>query len=129
MKKRVLIVEDDHIAFSIAKVFFEKFDCDVDHAPSGESALELYAQALLAEHPYDAIYLDLGLPKMNGIEVCLKIREYETEVAMTPVPMMAVTANEHPLVVDECLAAGMMAVNFKPLTPQNIADFLAKWCS
>ena len=82
-KKKILIVEDEKniamvLAYNIKK---EGFDCDV--AGDGETGL---AMALTGS--YDLILLDIMLPKMNGFEVCEKIR-YKSQV-----PIIFVTAKE-----------------------------------
>ena len=82
-KKKILIVEDEKniamvLAYNIKK---EGFDCDV--AGDGETGL---AMALTGS--YDLILLDIMLPKMNGFEVCEKIR-YKSQI-----PIIFVTAKE-----------------------------------
>lgn len=123
MKKRVLIIEDDRISFVVGKALFEAIGFEVDHAFSGEEGIELYAKAFANHQPYDAVYMDLGLPKMTGIEVCIKIREFEREAQGNPTLIIAVTANDNQKTVNECIAAGMMEVIFKPLTAQKILLF------
>jgi CheY-like chemotaxis protein len=126
MKKRVLIVEDHNIAFMVAKMLFEAADCEVTHAPSGEEALRLISQVTINQTPYHAIYLDLGLPEMTGIEVCAAIRQNESESELTPIPIIAVTANETPKTTAECISVGMIDVIYKPLTAEKVALFLSK---
>lgn len=123
MKKRVLIIEDDRISFVVGKALFETIGFEVDHAFSGEDGIERYTKAIASHHPYDAVYMDLGLPKMTGIEVCVKIRQFEKEAQNQSTLIIAVTANDNQKTVDECLAAGMIEVIFKPLTAQKILIF------
>ncbi len=82
-KKKILIVEDEKniamvLAYNIKK---EGFDCDI--AYDGEDGL---TKAITGS--YDLILLDIMLPKMNGFEVCEKIR-YKSQV-----PIIFVTAKE-----------------------------------
>lgn len=82
-KKKILIVEDEKniamvLAYNIKK---EGFDCDI--AYDGEDGL---TRAITGS--YDLILLDIMLPKMNGFEVCEKIR-YKSQV-----PIIFVTAKE-----------------------------------
>ncbi len=67
---RVLVVEDEHeVADLLARALREAaWACDV--APTGGAALEA-----LAVTPYDAVILDLGLPDINGLDVCRQWRE------------------------------------------------------
>ena len=124
MKTRILMVEDDIISAKIATIMFQSVDCEICHAVSGEQAIELYLQSLDEKKNYDGIYMDLGLPKKTGIETCIAIRDYEAKSRLSPIAIIAVTANEDPNVIAECLSAGMMDVIFKPLNPVKIAGFL-----
>jgi len=68
MKKSVLIIEDEkHIAEAQSLILSEFYR--VHHAPDGAKGVEM-ANKLKP----DVILLDIMLPKMNGYEVCRKIR-------------------------------------------------------
>ena len=81
--KRILVVEDERniaklLQYNIRK---EGYECDV--AGDGETGLEKAQTGA-----YDLILLDIMLPKMDGFEVCEKIR-YKSQV-----PIIFVTARE-----------------------------------
>ncbi|AKS42255.1 response regulator transcription factor [Wenzhouxiangella marina] len=66
----LLLVEDhDDLAASIGD-YLESLGFAMDYAADGAIALNL-----LEENPYDAIILDLMLPKIDGIRVCERLRE------------------------------------------------------
>ncbi|MGY6630297.1 MAG: response regulator transcription factor [Wenzhouxiangella sp.] len=66
----VLLVEDhDDLAASVGD-YLEAAGFAMDYAADGAIALNL-----LEENPYDAIILDLMLPKIDGIRVCERLRE------------------------------------------------------
>lgn len=75
--KRVLVVEDDeagrHLICSIVK-YISGLEL-LDDVGSAEEALELFEP-----DKYDLIITDIGLTKMNGLELCLKIREVDKNV-------------------------------------------------
>ncbi len=78
---RVLLVEDDFDLSENLIDFFtdEGYNCDFAH--TGEVALEL-----LRDNTYDIIILDIGLPGIDGFEVCRTIRQ---ELGLnTPVIML-----------------------------------------
>ena len=78
---RVLIVEDEHqMAVRIGRALTEEAFA-VDIASDGEMALER-ARA----HEYDAIVLDLMLPKLDGLSVCRTLRR---EGRQTPILMLS----------------------------------------
>lgn len=78
---RLLLVEDDdHVAGALTAVL-AKHGIDVTHARSGEEAL-----LVLREGRVSVVLLDLGLPDVDGFEVCGRIRR------ISPIPVIMVTA-------------------------------------
>jgi DNA-binding response OmpR family regulator len=79
---RILLVEDERkVASFIARTLRENAYA-VDVADTGENALELSKST-----NYDAILLDLRLPRISGIEVCRELRRRRVEA-----PVMMLTA-------------------------------------
>lgn len=74
---RVLLVEDDPDLSRQLKASLDDAGYAVDHAPDGEEA-----QFLGETEPYDAIILDLGLPKMDGVSV---LERWRRDGRSTPV--------------------------------------------
>lgn len=72
---RLLIVEDDKIIRSSLVAGFKKLKYSCDCACDGEEALDCYYQAT-----YDAIVLDLNLPKIDGLDILLEIRKENLEI-------------------------------------------------
>lgn len=68
--KKILIVEDDQYIRELLRYNLEKETFNVIEAKDGAEGLESF----FLESP-DLILLDLMLPKVNGIEVCRKIKE------------------------------------------------------
>ena len=64
MRPRVLIVEDDAATREALRRVLAGEGCDVDMAMDGERAV-----GCLARNRYDAIVLDIALPKMSGTDV------------------------------------------------------------
>jgi DNA-binding response OmpR family regulator len=78
---RLLLVEDDeHVAAALVAVL-TKHGFDVVRARGGEEAL-----AQLRDRTFNVVLLDLGLPDVDGFEVCGRIRR------LAPVPVIMVTA-------------------------------------
>jgi len=67
---RILVVEDDPDIARQLKLALGDAGYAVDHAPDGEEA-----QFLGDTEPYDAIVLDLGLPKVDGVSVLERWRK------------------------------------------------------
>ncbi|OUS28836.1 DNA-binding response regulator [Gammaproteobacteria bacterium 45_16_T64] len=66
---RLLVVEDELAIQEQLKQALEKAGYSVDIASDGEEALYLGV-----EHPYDLALVDLGLPKINGVDVIRRLR-------------------------------------------------------
>src|SRR5476649_1565443 len=65
----VLVVEDDLVARKYIRATLQQAGFQVMEASSGEEALELFEL-----HPPRVVLLDLGLPGINGFDVCQKMR-------------------------------------------------------
>ena len=72
---RVLLVEDDSRMADVAASSLRRAGFSVDVSGTAAGALE---RADL--HPYDAVVLDLGLPDMDGLELCRRLRRQQTGV-------------------------------------------------
>ncbi|MCT4565849.1 MAG: response regulator transcription factor [Maledivibacter sp.] len=70
MSKRILVVDDEEILLKGLKYSLEQDEYEIDTAVDG---MEAYEKAI--NNSYELIVLDLMLPKMDGLEVCKKIRE------------------------------------------------------
>ncbi len=81
MARKVLVVDDEQLIVKGIKYSLIQDDMEVDAAYDGEEALEKAKR-----EKYDIILLDLMLPKLNGLEVCQRIREF------SDVPIIMLTA-------------------------------------
>lgn len=115
---RVLVVEDNPIAQTVAKTILTQLRCDTDIADTGKKAVELWKKG-----QYDIIFMDIGLPDMDGYEVTHQIRLYEL-TQKTHSPIIALTAHAGDENKQRCIEAGMNAVLTKPLTAKSCTDIL-----
>ena len=81
---RVLVIEDQHDIAANIWDFLERRGYEVDHCADGVSGL---ARAMRGD--FDVIVLDLGLPRMDGLELCRRLRE-----AGSGVPILMLTARD-----------------------------------
>ncbi len=77
MEGKVLIIEDEKSIVDILRFNLERQGYTTCEAYDGQTGLEM----ALSEKP-DLILLDLMLPKMDGFEVCRRLREKDTEVSV-----------------------------------------------
>ena len=85
MATKVLIVDDEKLIVKGIKFSLEQDGYETDCAYDGEEALEM-AKA----KDYDIILLDLMLPKLDGYEVCQRIREF----SKTPIIMLTAKGDD-----------------------------------
>jgi DNA-binding response OmpR family regulator len=109
---RVLVVDDDPLLVRLVRTHLEKAGYKVSTAADGEQALEVAANELP-----DLVVLDLMIPKLDGFEVCRRIREFSL------VPVVMLTARGEP--VDRLRGFEMGADDYlaKPFVP---AELLAR---
>jgi DNA-binding response OmpR family regulator len=75
-KKRILMVDDEQdINVTIKTVLEDAGSFQVDTFNDAESALSLFGPGL-----YDLALLDIRMPKMNGFQLCRKLREMDKEL-------------------------------------------------
>jgi heavy metal response regulator len=82
---RILIVEDERKVATFLKKGLQAESYSADVATDGEQGLQMALGT-----PYDAIILDIMLPRMNGLEV---LRELRRNAVKTPVLMLSVKAD------------------------------------
>ncbi len=71
---KLLCIEDNNELIESLRYFFEP-DSKIDNAISGKDGL-----ALASRKQHDAIILDLGLPDMSGLEVCIQLRRIGIQI-------------------------------------------------
>lgn len=81
---RILLAEDDQIIADALALALRKAGWAVDHVDNGMDA----DTAVLAQ-PYDLLILDLGLPRMSGIDVLRRLRARKS-----PLPVLVLTAQD-----------------------------------
>lgn len=117
---RLLLIEDHPLNRKVAKLMIEDFGCQLDMAEDGSTGIEMFKK-----NSYDLIITDIGLPKMDGIQVIKCIRELETKEEH--IPIIALTAHVLENDKDNFLQAGADDVLTKPMTPDELIRILKKW--
>lgn len=75
-KIKILVVEDDFLGRSLLTRMIAEYG-QVDVAVDGKEAVEAAKRAYETKAPYDLIFLDIMLPKMDGQEVLKSLRSFE----------------------------------------------------
>jgi two-component system sensor histidine kinase/response regulator len=119
MGMRILLVEDNMINQQVAQELLSAEGAEVHIACNGKLGVEAVANA---HPPFDAVLMDLQMPVMDGFTACRLIR---SELKLTTLPIIAMTANAMTSDRDACLEAGMTDHVGKPFNlPHLIATLL-----
>ncbi len=112
MKERILVVEDDPHISKLIRYNIEKAGFDNQAVITGEEAL-----LKLEESKFDLVILDVMLPKMDGFEVCRRIRQHN-RLSQLPVLMLTARGEETDKIVGFELGADDYLV--KPFSPREL---------
>ena len=110
---RVLLVEDDWMIGEVIRDALKDASCAVDWVRDGQQALNA-----INVHSYEAVLLDLGLPKVDGMDVLGAIRAGDTTV-----PVLIITARD--AVADRILGLDSGADDYI-LKPFEMSELLAR---
>ena len=118
----VLLAEDNEINQQIAVELLEGVGATVIVAHNGEEAVELLVAG--GAQAYDAVLMDLQMPKMDGIEATRRIR---ADARFAALPIIAMTAHAMLAERTRCIEAGMVDHVAKPIDPRALFETLARW--
>jgi DNA-binding response OmpR family regulator len=109
MERTLVIVEDDPSIADLLDLYLRENGFRVLQASSGERGLELIQQ-----HRPALVLLDIGLPGIDGFEVCRRVR------AASNVPVLFLTARDGE--IDRILGLELGADDYvtKPFSPREI---------
>ena len=118
-KSTILIVEDDPVARFVAQKQVSKLsDCNVHAVSTGEAAVEVFPDALVL------IFMDIGLPGIDGYTAVCRIREKARQEGCEHVPIVALTGHGDR---KRCLNMGMDDYLQKPAMLDDIQQMLEKY--
>lgn len=117
MEKKILIVDDEaHIRMLIEQTLEELEDEGVEFftADNGQTALEL----IESEKP-NMVFLDVMMPKMNGMEVCRRVKQ---ELNLSEVFIILLTAKGQELDRQKGQEVGADVYMTKPFDPEVLLN-------
>lgn len=117
-----LAAEDNELNAEILTEILRSEGAACDIAENGEKVVELFNAS--KPHTYDAIFMDVMMPVMNGYDATRAIRRSRHPEAMT-IPIIAMTANAFVRDVQDALDAGMNAHVAKPISIETLKNTLA----
>jgi DNA-binding response OmpR family regulator len=96
--ERVLVVEDSELIRSLLTILLGRRGYDVVAVSRGQAALDAAPGGA-----FDVVLLDVGLPDVNGLEVCRRLR---SRPATAGLPIILLTGRDQPGDIRDGLAAG-----------------------
>ncbi|MCK8824470.1 response regulator transcription factor [Fuchsiella alkaliacetigena] len=108
-EKQILIVDDDENVIEILSLYLQKENYDLVVARDGEEAIKK-----AKEFEIDLIILDIMMPKLDGLEVCKKLRK-KSEV---PIILLSARGEEFDRVLG--LEIGADDYVTKPFSPREV---------
>ncbi len=122
---KILLAEDNEVNQEIAITILSDFGYSVDVANNGQEALEL-----IQNNRYDAVLMDIQMPKMDGLEVTRRVRKMgENDEYYAKLPIIALSANAMSSERDMSIKAGMNEHLSKPFVPQKLNATLISLCN
>ena len=118
MPKRILVVDDDEMVLMALDELLRPEGYEVHTVLSAAEALER-----LDQNGYDLLMLDIIMPKMDGFELCKKIRERK---GYTHTPIIFLTAKSPEKHGTLGLDAGADMFLSKPISPEKLLRVVAE---
>ncbi len=115
-----LVVEDNVINQKLIKIILEKRGIEVATASDGQKGVEM-----AVKDPYDIIFMDIDMPKKDGVTATAEIRKYSRYNAKTPVVAFTAKALEGDR--EELLSKGFDEYMSKPIQNEELEAILKKY--
>jgi two-component system, NarL family, response regulator len=109
---KILLVEDDEL-FRLGLQFRLQQEPDIEitaQAADGETAVELANR-----HALDLVLLDVGLPRMSGLEACRQIKAQQPQL-----PILALTSHSEQSLITRLIAAGVRGYCLKGIAAEML---------
>ncbi|MEE2861613.1 MAG: ATP-binding protein [Pseudomonadota bacterium] len=118
-RRTVLVVEDNEVNRMVVREMLHARNCDVVEAADGQQGVDA-ARA----RPFDLIFMDISMPRMDGITAATEIRARGPNSAT---PIIALSAHARTEDQERFQAAGMSASVTKPLSFQALDPLLERF--
>lgn len=121
--KRLLLVDDIEINMEISMMNLEMMGFEVEEACDGTEAVDKVKAS--APGYYNAVLMDIQMPRMNGYDATRLIRKLENK-ELADIPVIAMTANAFDEDIRAAKEAGMNDHVAKPIDFDKLKNKLSK---
>jgi CheY-like chemotaxis protein len=115
---KILLVEDNPINQRVAEAVLESAEATVTTVANGVECLDA-----LRTQPFDAVLMDIRMPHMDGYETTRIIR---SELGLTTLPIIAMTAHAASGMAEKCQTAQMDDYVSKPIEHDRLLDVIRR---
>ncbi|MCA1832029.1 MAG: response regulator transcription factor [Actinomycetota bacterium] len=115
---KVLVVDDDRVIQQLLVVNLELEGFDIETASDGEEAVQK-----ILSNKYDLVLLDIMMPKLDGREVCRRVK---ADPRGKDVPIIFLSARAQDLDVRQGYDLGVAAYVTKPFDPVDLIDVVSR---
>jgi signal transduction histidine kinase/ActR/RegA family two-component response regulator len=112
----ILVVDDNAVNLMVAQLQLQKAWPHARITTAGSAAQALQ---LLDTQGFDVALVDMVMPDMDGLQLTQQVRQRFAAITAR-MPIIALTANTHPVDRERCLAAGMNDVLHKPMDTDQL---------
>ncbi|XP_072999524.1 probable histidine kinase 3 [Typha latifolia] len=138
--KQILVVDDNIVNLRVASGALKKYGAKVTCVDGGEKAIMM----LKPPHSFDACFMDIQMPEIDGFEATRRIRELEADLndrikqgevssetcrdfLHWDIPILAMTADVIQATQEECLKSGMDGYVSKPFEEEQLYREVARF--
>ncbi|MGC2408421.1 MAG: response regulator [Methyloceanibacter sp.] len=118
--RRILIIDDNSSARAVLSNMLRNMTFVVDQAASGEEGIEMVRQAAKRSEPYEIVFVDWQMPRLDGIETSKRILALP-DLSIPP-HLVMVTAYGREDVMKQAEENGLENVLVKPVTSSTLFE-------
>ena len=118
--RRVLIIDDNSSARTVLSTMLRNMTFVADEAAAGEEGIEMVRQAVKRSEPYEIVFVDWQMPRLDGIETSNRILALP-DLSIPP-HLVMVTAYGREDVLKQAEESGLENVLVKPVTSSTLFD-------
>jgi len=111
---KLLYVEDNQDTREMTAMMLEDFFDTIILSIDGEEGLQKFK-----ENDIDIVLTDINMPKLNGIELCKKIKEIDKDV-----PLLILSAHNEQIYYDDSEKIGIDGYLLKPIDIEQFSEVL-----
>ena len=115
---KILIAEDDSIAYQYLKAVLSEIPCEINYAANGQEAVEFCKN----HHDIDLILMDIRMPLMDGYQATRKIRETNNLVYIIAQTAFALAGDR-----EKTMEAGCNDYLSKPVNKNELLDKIKEY--